>query len=133
MVPTISAYWFQRSRPIRGGTAKRQKMPANRGHLYLESLLFVSAGFRLWSVRSGRTDPHFDHKAATTTTGPNPTPAYSDGGRRTSKSRPCIPVLLSCMYPKRHLSRSKLPVQQMFWMSACEMFWTLKCSTLSEK
>ena len=37
------------------------------------------------------------------------------------------------MCQRRHLSRSKLPVHQVFWMGACKMFRTLKCSTVSEK
>ena len=59
--------------------------------------------FCLGSVSSGLTDPHFDHRAAARTpTGPNQTPAPSDGGQRTSKSRPYFQVPLSCMYPQRH-------------------------------
>ena len=36
---------FQRCRHTRGGTVKRKTTPANRDHLYPDSLLFVSAGF----------------------------------------------------------------------------------------
>ena len=38
-----------------------------------------------------------------------------------------------CMYSKCPKSRSKPQVQHMFWMGAREMFWTLKCSTVSDK
>ena len=62
-----------------------------------------------------------------------PAPAPSDGGRHRSESRAYCPVSLSSMCPRRHQSRSKLPVHQMNWMGACEMFRTLKCSTVSEK
>ena len=31
--------------PTRGGTVRQQTTPANRDHLYPDSLLFVSAGF----------------------------------------------------------------------------------------
>ena len=34
---------FQRSRPTRGGTVRRQTTPANRDHLYPDSLMLVSA------------------------------------------------------------------------------------------
>ena len=35
----------QRSRPTRGGNVRQQTTPANRDHLYPDSLLFVSADF----------------------------------------------------------------------------------------
>ena len=89
--------------------------------------------FCLGSVRSGCTDPQFDHKAARSTTGPYPTPAPSNGGRHTSESRAYCQVSLPSMCPRRHQSRSKLLVHQIYRMGACEMFRTLKCSTVSEK
>ena len=36
---------FLRSRPTHGGTVRQQTTPANRDHLYPDSLLFVLAGF----------------------------------------------------------------------------------------
>ena len=69
--------------------------------------------FCFGSVRSGRTDPQHDYKAATTTTGPDPTHAPTD-------------VSLCCMYSQCHTSRSELQVQQVLWMVAHEMFRTLK-------
>ena len=120
-----SLFGFQRSRPTRGGTVRQQTTPANRDHLYHDSLLFVSAGFlprvslqRLnWSSIRPHIFPHNtlegscgilnqnqNHKAATTTTGPYPTPASSDGGRHTSESRAYCQVSLPCMCP-RHTSR----------------------------
>ena len=77
--------------------------------------------FCLRSVHSGWTDPQFDHKAATSTTGTVPTPAPSDGGRHTSECRAYCQVSLSSMCQRSHQSRSKLPAQQMHWMGACEM------------
>ena len=72
------------------------------------------------------------------TTGPYTTPAPSDGGRHTSESRVYRQVSLPSMCLRRHQSRSKLPVHQMYWMGACEMFqyrrnkdWTCDpCSAL---
>ena len=52
---------------------------------------------------------------------PSPTPVPPDGRRRTIRSRPSFQVSLSCMYPQHHESRSKLPVQQMFWTGTCKM------------
>ena len=36
---------LQRSWHTRGGTVRQQRPPANRDHLYSDSLLFMSAGF----------------------------------------------------------------------------------------
>ena len=44
--PSTTIYhWFQRSRPTRGGNFRQQMTPANRDHLYPDSLLYVSVGF----------------------------------------------------------------------------------------
>ena len=72
-------------------------------------------------------------RITTTKTGPYLTPAPSDGGRHTPESRAYSQLSLPCMCPRRHKSRSKLHIHQMFWMGACEMFRTLKCSTVSGK
>ena len=49
------------------------------------------------------------------------------------RTRSCYRVPLSSMYSQRHKSRRELQVHQMLWMGACEMFWNLKCSPVSEK
>ena len=41
---------------------------------------------------------------------------------------------LPSMCPRRHQSMSKLSVHQIYHqLGACEMFWALKCRTVSEK
>ena len=130
----LSRPWFQRSRPTRGGTVRQHTIACkSRSTIILTVCCSSQRVICLGSVRSGWTAPHFDHKAATSTTGPYPTPAPSDGGRHTSESRAYCQVSLPSMCPICHQSRSKLPVHQMYWMGACEMFRTLKCSTVSEK
>ena len=62
--------------------------------------------FCLGSVRCGWTDPLYDYKAVTTTTGPNPFKTPTDVGRCTSEPRPCYKVSLSSMYSQRFKSRS---------------------------
>ena len=47
---------------------------------------------------------------------PQPFPTPSDGGRHTSESRAYCQVSLPCMCPRRHQSRSKLPVT--IWKSS---------------
>ena len=118
-IPKISAY---------------TKSPATRDHLLsCQSGVHRSGFYCLGSYCSGWTDPTRDRKAATSTTGPNSTPAPPDVGRRTSNSRPCYKVHLSRLCWQQHQSRSEISVQQMFWMGARKMFRTLKCSSVSEK
>ena len=89
---------------ILGGTIMRQTTPANRDHLYPNSLLFISVGFlppvnsQQLNRSSLRPQNHYDDDR----TGPNPTPAHSDGGRCTSKSRSYSQVPMFCIYQKRN-------------------------------
>ena len=56
--PPTTKHWFQGSRPTRRGTVRQQSTPANRDHLYPDSLLFVSAGFLLAElIRNSTTKP----------------------------------------------------------------------------
>ena len=120
--------WFQRSRATRGGTVRQQTTPANR-----DSLLFVLAGFL------PRVSSHAAELIHNSTT--KPLRRRPDRTQRllilmvgdTSVSRAYRQVSLPSMWPRRHQARSKLLVHQMYWMGACEMFRTLKCSTVSEK
>ena len=83
--------------------------------------------FCLGSVRSSCTDLHHEHKAATTTTGPNPTQPNSCSSRwRVSISEPrsCFQLLLSCMYTQHHSSRSS------YQCNRCSGWVHAKCSGL---
>ena len=77
-------------------------------------------------VRSGWTDPHHDHKAATRTTGPDPAPAPSDVGRRISEFKPCYKVPLSVC--TRNVTCRGVSCG---WTR--EMFRTLKYGSVSER
>ena len=72
--------WSQQSRPTRGGTVRQQTTPANRDHLYPDSVSGFSASAQFAAaelILNSTTKP----------TGPYPTPAPTDGGRHTSESR----------------------------------------------
>ena len=120
--------WFQRSQPTRGGP-----MPANRDQLLSWQTAVYFNGFsasgqfeaaeliRNIITKPQRWQPDQTHLQ------------LLDLGRCTSEPRPCYKVPLSSMYSPRHKTRSELQVHQMLWMGVREMFWNLKCSSVSEK
>ena len=111
--------WFYRSRHTRGGTVRQQTTPVSWQSAVHLCRFFASGQFAVAELILNSTTKPPRRR-------PDPTPA--DGGRHTSESRAYCQVSLSCTCPIRHQSRSKL-----FWLGACEMFRTLKCSTVSEK
>ena len=70
-------------------------------HTPLSNTYYIK-GRKAYTTFRNKTDPQFGHKAATSTTGPYPTPTPSDGGQHTSKSRAHCQVSLPCMCPIRH-------------------------------
>ena len=105
------------------------RQATNRDQLYPDFLLFVSASIlpQVSSKRySSRPQSHYDDDQ----TKPN---SCSSKWRKTYIQThallPGTPVLYA---PATSLFRSKLRVQQMFWMGTHEMFRSLKCGTVSE-
>ena len=117
-VPKISAY-------TRWNCLTTTEANKSRSTLILTVCCSFQRVFCLGSVRSGIPDPYYDYKAATTTTGPDPTKYPTDVRQCTSESRPCYKIPLSGMFSQRHKLRSELQVQHMLCMGAREMFRTL--------
>ena len=99
LVPTISAY-------TRWNCLATTDASKSRSTPILTVRCAFQRVFCLGSVQCGWTDPLYDYKAATTTTGPNPSKAPTDIGRCTSEPRPCYKVSLSSMHSQHHKSWS---------------------------